>query len=159
MPCSLSPRVELFGRAAVSGGRTRQRAVEDHLGALRDAGHVAEVTHHSWQSHVRTPVDDDGPAAEAVAWYDRFVSWAERNDASIEPFFARRERDSAFTGTSYEEYVFPVLAIAVVRDGEVTEVAPRVTCAGEQVDVRDVVDRLDGAPTAGTPAPAPVAGE
>jgi hypothetical protein len=38
----------------------------------------------------------------------------------------------------------------------VTEVAPRITGTGEQVDVRDVVERFDAASTAG---PVPVAGE
>jgi hypothetical protein len=61
---------------------------------------------------------------------------------------------STFVGESYEEYVFPVLAVAVVRDGELTEVAPRITCTGDRVDVRDVVERLDptvAGPTAATP--------
>lgn len=159
MTRSPPPRVELFSRAAVAGGRTRQRGVEDRLGVLRDAGRVAADTRHAWQRRVRTPVDGDGPTSEAVAWHGRFAEWAERNGASIEPFFSDHDCNSAFTGTSYEEYVFPVLAVAVVRDREVTEVAPRITCTGEQVDVRDVVDRLDAASTAGAPPPASVAGE
>jgi hypothetical protein len=144
----------------VSGGRTRQRAVEARLDEGVEAGRVDEVRHHSWQSHVRTPLAGDDPAAETVAWYHRFVACAARIDASVEPFFAHYERDSAFTGTSYEEYVFPVLAIAVVEDGEVVEVAPRRTAAGEEVGVRDVIEDLAGAATTVEDvAPTPVASE
>jgi hypothetical protein len=152
--------VELFGRAAVAGGRTRQRAVAARLDELVAAGHVADLTTHSWHGRVRTPVDADGPVADAVAWYDRFVAWADRNGATVEPFFGRHERESTLTDTTYEEYVFPVLAVAVVRDDEVTEVAPRRTCTGDRVDVRDVVERLGAtAASDADAAPPAVAGE
>jgi hypothetical protein len=70
----------------------------------------------------------------------------------------RCERESTLTGGCYEEYVFPMFAVAVVRDGELTEVAPRVTCTGDRVDIGDVVERLDPAvataeTAVATPAP------
>jgi hypothetical protein len=148
----------MFSRAAVSGDQTRQRAVADRLASLAEAGRVAAVDRRWWSARVRTPVDDDSPNADAVEWFERFGRWAEREGVSVEPAFAHHERASAFTGECYEEYVFPVLAAAVLRDGEVVAAAPHTTGSGGQVGVRDLVESLaDAAAVDATPAA--VAGE
>jgi hypothetical protein len=147
------PRVVLFGRAAVSGDQTRQRAVESRLRSLAEAGRIAAVDRRWWSARVRTPVEDDSPRAAAVEWFERLGRWAEREGVAVEPAFARHERASEFTGERYEEYVFPVLAVAVLRDDEVVAAAPHVAETGDQVGVRDVVERLaDAANADATPA-------
>lgn len=135
---SRPPRVEFFTRAAVTGAATRQREVLDRLEDLETTDRVAGVSTHTWEARVRTPADG---AHQAVDWFERFERWAERNDATLSPFFERHERTSGFTGESYEELVFPVVCLAVVRDGSIEEVVPRRE-DGTVVDVEDCLDRL-----------------
>jgi len=154
-----APRVEFFARAAVTGAGTRQREVIDRLEDLAASDRVAGVSTHTWEGRVRTPVDEEHEA-QAVDWFERFERWAERNDAALSPFFERTERTSEFTGEEYEDLVFPVVCLAVVRDGSIEEVAPRRE-DGEVVDVADCLDRLadsDPAPDRRRAAPVP-AGE
>jgi hypothetical protein len=134
------PRVDLFARAAVAGDHTRQRAVEARLRRLADRGAVAAVRTHHWPGRVHTPVDDD--AAAAVDWFERVRSWAADRGGTVEPFFGHHARESAFTGTRHEEYVFPVLAVTVRRDDTLVAAAPHTAAAGETVDVEAVVDAL-----------------
>lgn len=137
-----APRVELFSRAAVSGARTRQREVRDRLAGFQRAGRIVAVDTHSWEGRVRRDDADDDVAAEAVEWYERFDRWASDRDADLSPFFTHNERESELAGESYEEFVFPVLSVAVLReDGAVRAVAPRID-DGEHVTVDDCLDRL-----------------
>jgi hypothetical protein len=137
------PRVELFSRAAVSGARTRQLEVRDRLAALEETGRIEGASLHSWQGRVRGPVDDDDPAAQAIEWYDRFESWADEAGVDLEPFFDCYERTSELAGETYEEIVFPVLCVAVVRDDRIETVAPHAHDDGTTT-VEDCLDDLAG---------------
>jgi hypothetical protein len=56
--------------------------------------------------------------------YERFRRWADHRDASIEPFFERKDVASDITGEEFTVVVFPVVALAEFDGDEVVHVAP-----------------------------------
>lgn len=134
------PRVEFFVRAAMTGAGTRQYEVLDRLEEFEATGRVAAVSTHAWQGRIRVSVDA-GHESQAFDWFERFERWADRNDADLSPFFERHERTSLLAGEEYEELIFPVICLAVTRDGSIDEVVPRRE-DDEVVDVEDCLDRL-----------------
>ena len=135
-------RIEVFGRADLPGGVTKQRTVRDRLAELDAAGRVDGVERHTWEGRIRT--SDDEPPTETVEWVRRFEDWADAGGVSLEPFFERNERSSPITGDEYEELILPVLCVAAIRDGEIERVAP---CKedGECVTVEDCLEEIAAA--------------
>lgn len=117
--------VTVFARAAMSGGWTRQREVIDRLEELQSRGRIDAYETHVWEGRVQIPIDEGSDAdPPPVEWYRRFEAWAERNGASLGPAFDHNRRVSEVTGDAYEEFVFPVICLAVHQEGRIVHVAP-----------------------------------
>lgn len=139
------PTIHFFGRASLTGAWTRQKAVVERLDELADDGRVADVDVTLWDGRVRTPPADEF-AHRSVEWFHHFEAWADDEDVSLRPCFEKYERHSTITGETYEDYVFPVICLAVRREGDIDEVVPHYD--GESLrTVTDCLDDLAGAPS------------
>ena len=135
------PRIELYVRSlAPAEGRKRQEAVVERLRALDADGHIAGVevvlcADCVWPS-LGTAETDVG--RRLLRRYDAFREWAEARGRELVGF-RRRDADSLLTGTAVTGIVFPRLALAEYRDGDLAFVAPSAN-GTEQTTVSDRLD-------------------
>ena len=134
-----SRRVELYLRGDTYGTYDRQQAILERVTALESSGVVDETSvDASWQ-RIRTPEQDSRDGA--LATYEEFREWAERNGYRLEPAFERRHRGYIGTDTVREVVVFPLASLAVYEDDELRSVFP---CTDESGTVHFTVgDCLD----------------
>lgn len=80
------------------------------------------------------------PGRRFLSRYQRVQDWADRDDATLAPFFEVTEASSSFTGEEHTAVVFPTRTLVEYADDEVVHVAPSVVDG----EVRTVEDRLGG---------------
>lgn len=120
--------------------RDRQEAVLTVVESLEKAGVIDGASIRSWPKKVRDP--SDGYASAAIGAYEEFVDAVGRR--SLEPFF---EEKSA-TGSADRVIVFPVVCVALGRDGELAGLYPHWS-DGTHHSVEDGLEALaTGAPVA-----------
>jgi hypothetical protein len=134
-----SRRVELYLRGDTYGTYDRQQAILERVRDLESDGVVDETSvDPSWQ-RIRTPEQDSRDGA--LATYEEFREWAERNGYRLEPAFERRHRGFVGSDTVREVVVFPLASLAVYEDDELRSVFP---CSDESGTVHFTVgDCLD----------------
>jgi hypothetical protein len=115
--------------------RERQEATVARLEALEELGLLPELTVEQWPS--RSNVPSDGPADPVVDTYDEFAA-AAGEGVHLDPFFD----DRPGIGRSSRVVVFPVIAVAVRREGELTGLYP---CwkDGHHHSVEEALDGLE----------------
>jgi hypothetical protein len=134
-----SRRVELYLRGDTYGTYDRQQAILERVRGLESDGVVDETSvDASWQ-RIRTPEQDSRDGA--LATYEEFGEWAQRNGYRLEPAFERRHRGYMGTDTVREVVVFPLASLAVYEDEKLRSVFP---CSEESGTVHfTVADALD----------------
>lgn len=137
-------RVEVYCRqttdAVVPLDRHHRRLVR-----LSRAGVVDDLSVKGWPGRVSLAPGDSGETlprerSEAVRTRQIFEEWADREDVALGPAFGRREYDSTFTDESGEVLRFPVVALAVYVDGDLSAVYPHEDDG--PVTVERGIDRL-----------------
>lgn len=79
--------------------------------------------------------------SEAVAAFEEFRRWAEREDVEICPPFVRETRTSTITEESREVLVTPALCVATYLNGQLVAVHPH-TDDGEQRTVDEALEAI-----------------
>lgn len=128
------PTVKMFVRPAAPRTDKQLRALRERLEALADAGLIGGVDVETWEGRLLLETGETPP--RAVEWFHRFQEWARRNDRALGPSFGHSHPVSSFTGERYEEFVFPVVCVAVLRGDDVLEVIPRIE-GGRHLRVAD----------------------
>jgi hypothetical protein len=126
-PASYTVTVHM--RASPTGvAARRQQGVLERLRALEADGLVPGLSVERWGSRVSVPDDemtlDD---RESVALYDEFAAVEDEEGIQLEPFFEQRRAVGGLlsSGPATERVVvFPVVAITVRRDGDLTGLYP-----------------------------------
>lgn len=133
-------RAELYLRGDTYGTFGAQQSVLNRIRRLEseevlDDANVAG----EWQ-RIRTMAEDR--RSGALATYDEFADWAERNGFSLEPAFERRTRSYVGLDRVDEVVVFPVVSLAIYEDDELQAVFP-CSDGSENVTVLDCLDALE----------------
>lgn len=119
-------RAELYLRGdAYHGFGVRQ--VLTRFESLAAAGVFSGATLAGEWPRYRTRTEDG--FSEAIATYEIFREWAERNGVSLEPGFQQRTRSFVGMDDVEEVVVFPVVALALYDDRDLTSVFP---CTDEE---------------------------
>lgn len=118
--------VEFYTRSYMpDGAEDSQRRILERLNHLHERGILDSCECHIWGKRVPTSMDRpewfDNDAIETVG---QFRAWAEHNGVSLLPFFDERTQESKITGEEYSEIVFPIMCMAVYREGDLTGVYP-----------------------------------
>lgn len=122
--------VEVWLRDEVPPGvYDRQERTLARLDGVRTAGVVGDVTVRTWGRRMRldagaTPADDR--AHESV---ESFRQWAAERGHDLEPGFQVREVCSLVADEIHEVLTFPLVCVALYRDGAVRGVFP---CSSEE---------------------------
>ena len=124
-------RVKFFTRSYTPGGAEDvQNRVLDRLETLCEQGVIKDCDRQVWGKRVCT--SNAGTFGEdAIETVAQFRTWADRNDASLLPFFDERTCHSKITGEEHSEIVFPMMCMAVYRDDDLVGVYPHAD--GESV--------------------------
>lgn len=115
--------VDCYVRASVAG-----HLVDDVIETLRAheaEGVVDEFAVESWPASVR--LSGSVEESPVLGPYERFRSWADGADVSLEPAFTRKERSTIGSDAVDRILVPPVLCLAVHVDGTLVTVAPHHT--------------------------------
>ena len=134
-------RVEFYVRSFMpEGAEDAQQRVLDRLDRLRERGVLDDFECQVWGKRVCT--SDPGPfGGDAIETVGQFRAWAERNGASLLPFFDERTQRSKITGEEHSEIVFPVMCAALYRDGDLAGVYPHAD-DDSVVTIRDLLAAL-----------------
>lgn len=117
-------RVKFYTRSFVpDGAEGAQQRVLDRFDRLRERGVLDDFECEVWGKRVCTS-DQERFGRDAIETVGQFRAWAERNGASLLPFFDERTHRSKITGEEYSEIVFPVMCAALYRDGNLAGVYP-----------------------------------
>lgn len=132
-------RVELYTRSYMpEGAEDSQQQVLDRLDRLCERGVLDDWECRVWGKRVPTSGEFGREAIETVG---QFRTWAERNDASLLPFFDERTQRSKITGEERSEIVFPVMCAALYRDDTLAGVYPHAD-GDSIVTIRDFLASL-----------------
>lgn len=85
---------------------------------------IDELTVEAWPAEIGLT---DVPENSIGARYELFETWADRNDVSLGPAFATRERTTLVDGEPDTVLVLPVLCLAVHVDDTLANVVPHRT--------------------------------
>ena len=130
--------------SAPAAATRRQRNILQRLRSLASDGVVPDLRVERWSSRVTVSADGDDGDRDPVALYEEFETAAERADARLEPFFETREAVGGLLSAgppTDRVIVFPVVALTVRRDGEVTGLFPCWN-DGTHHSVEDALDAL-----------------
>lgn len=133
-------RAELYLRGDTYGTFDAQQQVLNRVKRLEANGTFSEsIVAGEWQ-RIRTRAEDARDGALAI--YDEFREWAERNGFSLEPAFERRKRSYMGLNRVDEVVVFPVIALAIYEGDRIEGVFP---CTDEEraYAVGDALDAFD----------------
>ncbi|WP_262176385.1 HTH domain-containing protein [Haloarcula laminariae] len=138
-------RAELYLRGDTYGTFDAQQQVLNRVNRLEANGVFTEsMVAGEWQ-RIRTMAEDT--RSGALATYEEFDDWADRNDSSLEPAFEHRTRTYVGMDQVDEVVVFPVVSLAIYDEKRLQSVFP---CSdGEHVytvgDALDAFERGDEA--------------
>lgn len=107
------------------------------LNRMERDGVLDGVTIHTWPSKVPAR----SPTTDVVERFREFRSWADANDATIQPPFSVRTVESEFTGETGTYISTPVLCMAVRDDESLVGVYP-YTAGTEHHSIADGIERL-----------------
>jgi len=138
-------RAELYLRGDTYGTFDAQQQVLNRVNRLEANGVFAEsMVAGEWQ-RIRTKAED--ARSGAIATYEEFADWADRNGSSLEPAFEHRTRTYVGMDQVDEVVVFPVVSLVLYDDTRLQAVFPCTD--GEHVytvgDALDAFDRGDEA--------------
>jgi hypothetical protein len=118
----------------------------ERLRSLGATGRVGRVLVEAWPGRVLP----ESTTGERVAdTYRLFREWADDHDLGLTPAFGRRRCRSAYTDTTWEELVTPVVCLAVHDHGRLVAVYPH-TDEDAVVTVGDALDAIEGGTLAGS---------
>jgi len=138
-------RAELYLRGDTYGTFDAQQQVLNRVNRLEANGVFSEsMVAGEWQ-RIRTMAEDT--RSGALATYEEFADWADRNGSSLEPAFEHRTRTYVGMDRVDEVVVFPVVSLALYDATALQAVFP---CSdGEHVytvgDALDAFERGDEA--------------
>ena len=133
-------RAELYLRGDTYGTFDAQQQVLNRVKRLEANGVFTDsIVAGDWQ-RIRTMAEDKRTGA--LATYEEFRDWAQRNGSSLEPAFERRTRSYVGMDQVDDVVVFPVVSLAIYDDRQLQAVLP---CSnGEQTyTVGDALDAFD----------------
>lgn len=94
-----------------------------------------------WPTKVE--LTDDRPTESVVEHvYDRFTTWAEDRDVSLDPAFDVRDCYSWTTGDPCQALVMPVACLAVSRGDDLVSIYPHES-DGTTYTIEDAIDALE----------------
>ncbi|MBX0321497.1 hypothetical protein EGH21_00500 [Halomicroarcula sp. F13] len=115
-------RAELYLRGDTYGTFDAQQQVLNRVKRLEANGVFTDsMVAGEWQ-RIRTMAEDK--RSGALATYEEFRDWAERNGSSLEPAFERRTRSYVGLDRVDDVVVFPVVSLAVYDDKRLQAVFP-----------------------------------
>lgn len=132
-------RIRLFVRSLGPGEDAPDlERLRERLTALVERGRADGYEVHVWGKHVSPAAEWTGPGRFVLDAVDEFRAWADREGASLAPFFETETRRSTIRGEEQRRIRLPTVALAEYEDGDLRFVAPCV----EAGSVRSVEDRL-----------------
>lgn len=135
------PHVEVFARPSAPHLGKKLQGLVDQLETFADSGRIDGYDIHFWEGRVQDT--DAGPRTpECIQWYRRFETVATQHGWSLTPAFEHARRHSTFADEDYDEYVFPVLALAVHVADSIVDIAPRKD-GDEYMTVDDCLRELE----------------
>ena len=115
-------RAELYLRGDTYGTFDAQQQVLNRVNRLEANGVFADsMVAGEWQ-RIRTMAEDT--RSGALATYEEFRDWAQRNGSSLEPAFERRTRTYMGMDRVDDVVVFPVVSLAIYDDTTLQSVFP-----------------------------------
>lgn len=142
----MAETVELWLRSVSSWTVGREGTFVDDLGALAEAGAVADYEVRMWNDHV--PVDPNRAlTASEETVHDRvdaMATWADERGYEL-PALYRTTKVRGLDGPSYEAWVLPLAALLGFADEDLVWMAP-FSDGDEHVSVQDRLDRLAAGP-------------
>lgn len=115
-------RAELYLRGDTYGTFDAQQQVLNRVKHLEANGVFSEsMVAGEWQ-RIRTMAEDK--RSGAIATYEEFKDWADRNGHSLEPAFERRTRSYVGMDRVDEVVVFPVVSLALYERSTMQAVFP-----------------------------------
>lgn len=120
--------------------RRRQQSVLERVETLRGEGVVEGATVRRWSNRITVPVgiDPGGEYTAAIETFEELSAATEGTELSLEPGFEEREP----AGDAERLIVFPVMALALYRNGDLRGIYPCVD--GERCDtVQKCLDMLE----------------
>lgn len=115
-------RAELYLRGDTYGTFDAQQQVLNRVNRLEANGVFSEsMVAGQWQ-RIRTMAED--ARSGALATYEEFEDWAQRNGSSLEPAFEKRTRDYIGMDRSERIVVFPVVSLALYDETTLQAVFP-----------------------------------
>jgi hypothetical protein len=115
-------RAELYLRGDTYGTFDAQQQVLNRVNRLEANGVFADsMVAGEWQ-RIRTMAEDK--RSGAVATYEEFTDWADRNGSSLEPAFERRTRTYVGMDRTDDVVVFPVVSLAIYDEKSLQAVFP-----------------------------------
>lgn len=133
-------RAELYLRGDTYGTFDAQQAVLNRVKRLEANGVFSDsMVAGEWQ-RIRTMAEDK--RSGALATYEEFEDWAQRNDYSLEPAFERRNRTYVGLDRIEDVVVFPVVALAVYEESQLEAVFP-CTDAQRTYTVGDALEAFE----------------
>jgi hypothetical protein len=133
-------RAELYLRGDTYGTFDAQQQVLNRVNRLEANGVFADsMVAGEWQ-RIRTMAEDK--RSGAIATYEEFNDWADRNGHSLEPAFERRTRSYVGMDRVDEVVVFPVVSLALY-DGATMEAVFPCTDAERTYTVGDALEAFE----------------
>ncbi|WP_254274083.1 HTH domain-containing protein [Haloarcula marina] len=115
-------RAELYLRGDTYGTFDAQQSVLNRVKRLEANGVFTDsMIAGEWQ-RIRTMAEDK--RSGALATYEEFRDWTERNGFSLEPAFERRNRSYVGLDRVDDVVVFPVVSLAIYDDTQLQAVFP-----------------------------------
>ncbi|GGN87058.1 HTH domain-containing protein [Haloarcula pellucida] len=137
-------RAELYLRGDTYGTFDAQQQVLNRVKRLEANGVFTDsMVAGEWQ-RIRTMAEDK--RSGALATYEEFRDWSERNGSSLEPAFERRTRSYVGLDRVDDVVVFPVVSLAIYDDKQLEAVFP---CTDDDMtytvgDALEAFERGDG---------------
>lgn len=133
-------RAELYLRGDTYGTFDAQQQVLNRVNRLEANGVFADsMVAGEWQ-RIRTMAEDK--RSGALATYEEFADWADRNGSSLEPAFERRTRTFVGMDRTDDVVVFPVVSLAIYDEKSLQAVFP-CTDAELTYTVGDALDAFE----------------
>jgi len=115
-------RAELYLRGDTYGTFDAQQQVLNRVNRLEANGVFADsMVAGEWQ-RIRTMAEDK--RSGALATYEEFADWADRNGFSLEPAFERRNRTYVGMDRVDDVVVFPIVSLAIYDETRLQAVFP-----------------------------------
>lgn len=137
--------VDLYLRAEPQFGVERQKeAVLDRLRALEREEKIDDFGVYIWGREIRPtgPLEGTDYHRLVLESLREFEDWLERNGASTDRVFQRRETNSEITDESYTVVSLPTMCLAVYDDDDLAGVYPYHDREGTHT-VRECLDDLE----------------